>query len=392
MFPDEANLIREITARDSAFRDLAPATLDAAAARLARTASIDDFRLEAMRMLALGGNGHSRAIANAAVSVVPLRFLWLADGPCLVDGPHAGARLVSVNGIPTAEIFTRLRPCLAGTTQRARALCGFMLAWPPAIALATGPRTPPIYRLEAVKGGQFDLAPATTVPAESLYPTGERGPADRLIARQDICGSAAPPGPAMGRLPRQVIYIRIGALSAAPPAATAAHLAEIAQEIRGAHRLIVDLRGNPGGDFFGAAAFAQSLPKVAPGAALAVLVDKFTFSAALVTAALLKVHAGGRLVGEEMGDAAAFHAEGGTEVLPRSGLAIRYSDGWHDWANGKADPVLTPPNIAREMVAAGSLLPEVHAAPTGSDIVAGRDVALTAAIDLVSGEAWPHRG
>jgi hypothetical protein len=259
-----------------------------------------------------------------------------------------------------------------------------MLAWPPAVALATEVPTAPVYCFSTVGGDRVDLAASNTVPAEPLYPMQERGVADRLIARQGIAGGGdARRGTFLRQLAGQVPYVRIGDLSAAPPPATAAQLSAIATEIRGAHRLVVDLRGNPGGDFFGAATFARDLPEIAPGAALAVLVDKFTFSAALVAAALLKFHAGGVLVGEEMGDAAAFHAEGGTEVLPHSGLSIRYSDGWHDWAEGKADPVLTPPEISREMVPAGLLMPDMVATPTGADLAAGRDTTLAAALAMV---------
>lgn len=384
MLADEARRIREIAAKDTAFQEVAAADLDAAEARLAQSGTISGFRLEAMRTLALGRNGHSRAIANAAVQVAPIRLVWLADGPCLVEGPQAGARLLAVNGISVAEIFARLRPYLAGTDQRARALAGFMLAWPPAVALATGVPTVPVYRFATVGMDQVELAATDTVPAESLYPVGERGVADRLIAHQGIAdGSEARRGTFLRRLEGQIPYVRIGDLGAAPPQATAAKLSAIATEIQGARRIVVDLRGNPGGNFFGVAAFARDVPKVAPGAALAVLVDKFSFSAALVAAALLKFHAGGRLVGEEMGDAAAFHAEGGTEVLSQSGLSIRYSDGWHDWAEGKADPILTPPEIAREMVPAGTLMPYMVAAPTGADLAAGHDTTLAAALALV---------
>lgn len=384
MLADEARRIREIAAKDTAFQGVAAADLDAAEARLAQAATIDGFRLEAMRMLALGRNGHSRAIANAAVRVAPIRLVWLADGPCLVEGPQAGARLLAVNGISVAEIFARLRPYLAGTDQRARALAGFMLAWPPAVALATDEPTAPVYSFATVNEERVELAAAYTVPAVSLYPVWERGVADRLIADQGIADdSEARRGTFLRQLAGQVPYVRIGDLGAAPPSATAAQLSAIATEIRGARRLVVDLRGNPGGDFFGVAAFARNLPEVAPGVALAVLVDKFTFSAALVAAALLKFYAGGRLVGEEMGDAAAFHAEGGTAVLPQSGLSIRYSDGWHDWADGKADPVLTPPDIAREMVPAGSLTPAMVVTPTGADLAAGRDTTLAAALAMV---------
>jgi len=386
MLDYEAFRIRQIAAKDTAFQGVAATVLDAAEARLAQADTIDEFRLEAMRTLALGRNGHSRAIANAAVQVAPVRLVWLANGPCLVEGPEAGAQLLAVNGISVAEIFARLRPYLAGTDQRARALAGFMLAWPPAVALVTGVPTP-VYRLVTVGGDLVELATSDTVPAEALYPVAERGVADQLIAHQGIAEvGEARRGTFLRQLAGQVSYVRIGDLSAAPAPETVAQLTAIATEIRGARRLVVDLRGNPGGDFFGAATFARDLPKIAPEAALAVLVDKFTFSAALVAAALLKFHAGGRLVGEEMGDAAAFHAEGGTEVLPRSGLSIRYSDGWHDWAEGKADPVLTPPEISREMVPAGLLMPDMVATPTGADLAAGRDMTLAAALAMVREE------
>lgn len=386
MFDEDARRIREIAGRDTAVRGVSADDLDAAAARLAAAGSADGFRLAAMRLMALGGNGHSRAIANAAVRTAPLRFVWLADGPCLVEGPATGARLVAVNGRGPGEVFGRLRPYLAGTDQRARALAGFMLAWAPAVAMATGSGGVPAYRLEMPDGRQAELAPEDAIPAEPLYPVRERGVAERLIAGQGIATlEEARSGTFLRRLAGGMPYLRIGDLGAAPPEEIAARLAGIAEELQGARALVVDLRGNPGGDFFGAAAFARGLPAVAPEAALAVLVDKFTFSAAIVTAALLKVHAGGRIVGEEMGDGAAFHAEGGTEMLAQSGLAIRHSDGWHDWATGRADPVLTPPEIAREMVPAGSLLPARAAAPTGRDLAAGRDPALAAALEMIGG-------
>jgi len=384
MRAEEAHRIRTIAASDGAFGGIPASILDAAAARLAAAGSVDRFRLEAMRLMALGGNGHSRAIANEAVRVAPLRFVWLADGPWLIEGTQARSRLVAVNGVAPSEIVTALRPWLAGTDQRARVLAGFMLAWKPAVELATGTRGPPRYSLANPDGNILELQPETAVQAETIYPAREPGIADLLISRQGFADREdARCGTFLRRLAGGVPYVRIGDLGGAPAETIAARLTAIVMDLAGARRLVVDLRGNPGGNFFGAAAFARRLPEVAPGAALAVLVDRFTFSAALVTAALLKVHAGGRLVGEEMGDNARFHAEGGQDVLPWSGLTIRYSDGWHDWEGGRADPLLTPPGIAREMVAAGSLRPELPIATTGRDVAAGRDPVLAAALVLI---------
>jgi hypothetical protein len=103
------------------------------------------------------------------------------------------------------------------------------------------------------------------------------------------------------------------------------------------------------------------------------LVDKFTFSAAIVFVAILKHRLGNRLklIGEEMGDALTFFAEGGLLELSTSGAVVRYSSAFHDWKNGTTDDT-TPPEIARKIVPAGSLnldlewieRPAVEDAPT----------------------------
>ncbi len=383
MFVEDACRIREIVLKDTAFKSVANSSLDAAVLRLSQTQSLDGFRLESMRTLALANNGHTRAIANAAVQTWAIRFVWLADGPCVVEGSHAGARLLAVNDTEIPHIFASLRPYLAGTDQRARALAGFMLAWPPAISVATGVEGATVYRLRRLDGNIFNLTASELAQPGAIYPFRERGVAHTLIARAGIASlEEAQFGTFLRQFPGQIAYVRIADLGTDPVEVIAAKLAAISVQIRTAQRLVVDLRGNPGGDFFGTAAFARGLKDIAPGATLAVVVDKFTFSAAVVTAALLKFHARGRLVGEEMGDGAAFHAEGGTEVLPDSGLSIRHSNGWHDWGTGRAEAFLTPPEIAQEMIAAGSLLPEVAASPTGEDFSTGRDAALESALAL----------
>jgi hypothetical protein len=86
------------------------------------------------------------------------------------------------------------------------------------------------------------------------------------------------------------------------------------------------------------------------------LIDKFTFSAAIVFTAILKHRLGERLVliGEEMGDGLTFFAEGGTIDLSSSGAAVRYSTAFHDWAGGRTDET-TPAEIAERIVPTGTL-------------------------------------
>ncbi len=91
-------------------------------------------------------------------------------------------------------------------------------------------------------------------------------------------------------------------------------------------------------------------------AGLALLVDKFTFSAAIVFVAILKHRLGARLklIGEEMGDGLTFFAEGGTIDLSSSSAVVRYSSAFHDWAGGRIDET-TPKEIAEEIVPVGTL-------------------------------------
>jgi hypothetical protein len=385
MFPSDARRIGELATLDPSFRRVGPDILARAMRDLDATRSADAFRLQAMRVMALGGNGHSRAIANRTVRVVPLRLVWLGDGPCVASGPYRGARVVSMNGSATADVFRTIRPLLAGTDQRARALAGFMFAWPPAVAFATGCAGAPRYVLEMPDGNRADLHFHEAVPGEGLYPIREPGVANELIAAGGLANAdEARTGVFLRVLGGASHYVRIGDLAAKPAGAIAVLLDAILVRLAGARHVIVDLRGNPGGNFTGASGFTRKLRTVAPVAKVAVLVDKFTFSAAISTAALLKVHAGARIIGEEMGDGERFYAEGGLEELPQSGLAVRYSDGWHDWAEGRADPELTPPSIAAEMVGAGSLLPDIQVSVQGCDLISGRDAALECALAEVS--------
>lgn len=119
--------------------------------------------------------------------------------------------------------------------------------------------------------------------------------------------------------------------------------------------LLIDVRGNTGGDFLLTMPLIDALAQSA-SQRVVVLVDKFTFSAAIVFVAILKHRLGDRLrlIGEEMGDGSTFFAEGGLLDLPASGAVVRYSSAFHDWKTGMSDET-TPPEIARQVVPVGEL-------------------------------------
>jgi len=148
---------------------------------------------------------------------------------------------------------------------------------------------------------------------------------------------------------------------------------------------IVDLRPNQGGNFFNTVLFTQALPRLLPpDGRVFVLVGRATFSAALVTAAMLKANGGNRtvLIGETMGDADRFWAEGGNMTLPNSKIEVRYSNGLHDWASGCTDLDTCYWAAVAFGVRHISLAPEVYVEPTFADYAVGHDPALAAALAL----------
>lgn len=221
--------------------------------------------------------------------------------------------------------------------MRRRMLSGVMMVWPAALAVAGV--TEADYALE--DGARVRFGAADLVPALPLYPVSDTG---ALAAGQDPF-----PGPDAA-LVDGVWRVRLSDMKAITRDRTEAVASQIAAQPEPA---IVDLRGNPGGDFTKALPLIDALAR---GPRCAVLVDAYTFSAAIVVAVLIAHRLGPRaaLFGGDMGDDLRFWAEGDMEALPETGAALRYATAWHDWRDGQADAT-TPGTIARHLVAAGDV-------------------------------------
>ncbi len=396
-FEQDIDRLKRIADRcDPSFRDVAGDRLARATAELVAQARapIDRFLLAAMRYLALPQNAHTRAIPNNVIRVLPLRFVWLEDGPCIVDVADrglVGSRLIQVNGTPVAQFHERLSPFLAGTDQRRKAIGAIMLGWPEAIALVGLTVGHEIaLQIDTGNGGlqtvRYDES--ALVDASRYYPVHEPGIAYRLIRASGLCDREedarsgvfcrslqAPP----------VWYVRLGSLQSVEGAGPSRKLADVIGKLAASPKpaVIVDLRGNAGGNFLEALEFSKAVSATCgPTGKLLLLVDKFTFSAAIVVVALIKHHAACdcRIIGEAMGDATTFYAEGDLIRLPQSGLSVRYSTVFHDWNQGRADSRLTPPFLRRHLVAAGDLQPDLKVATTAQDLRAGRDSVVETAL------------
>ena len=323
-FETDRALVRSVVQRDPSFAGL---DLSGHLATMDQATSRDAFLLAAMRVMACAGNGHSRLIPNAAIQVWSKRIVAHHQGFALV---HEGEvhPITDVNGTPVDALLDRFRPWLAGTAARQSVIGAIFMAWPSVIGAHTVSY--------GVDGGTRRVRVDTLAPALPLYPMSDPG----LSLGADDTGATWDDPVWSLRLARFDVPMVSG-------------LAETILT-RPSANIVVDLRGNTGGDFRRILPVIDALRAGWSGSRIAVRVDRFTFSAAIVAAVLLQHHLGARLFGEAMGDGLQFWAEGGTEALPDSGAHLRWSSAWHDWETGQPDDT-TPPEIAQHMVATGPL-------------------------------------
>ncbi len=377
--------------RDPSFRCVEPRLIDEMLQSLERGATAEAYLLAAMRLMALPANGHTRLIPNAAIHTVPVRFVSIGQSVVLTDGAdeatgHRNSSLVAVNGVPVEEIFARARPYLAGTPARQRAIGAILFAWPGALReLGAGPATDRlVFTLAAPDRGESMLAfkESACVPSAQYYPIREHGAAKHPNARQKLAECTAL-GAAANRVRLMDFYC--------PDDDTLeTELSYAAGTVLSKPKtgIVFDLRGNPGGDFLRTVPFIDALAEGWRGERYAVLIDKFTFSAAIVFIAILTQKLKGRfeIIGEPMGDDTRFYAEGGTVTLPQTGAAVRYSTAWHDWETGQAADT-TPTDIVPHLVAAGTLAPDRLVEMTVSDLRCRADPQLAAARAFIASGA-----
>ncbi len=334
---------------DPAFERVPKSRLDQALVALkscANDTDKDGFLLTAMKVVALAGNGHSRLIPNAAISVVPRRIV-VRDGQPVWGEDGRAQRILAVDGAPYEQLLAAWSGLLAGNVARCQVLSGIMLAWPAALQWAGVGRGESIrYHLETGAERSFSLQ--DVVPALPLYPVAETGAEDPRLDDHGLSGGS------ILEMRFAAWWWRVADLKALDVVQVARGVSQMSEQ-PGAN-VVIDLRGNPGGSFLKAIPLIDWLRTQWRGTRCAVLVNAYTFSASIVTAALLTYHLGSRaqLIGSDMGDDLAFFAEGGTIVLQDTGAHLRHSTAHHDWENGQV-ATSTPPEIADHMVAAGPL-------------------------------------
>ena len=290
-----------------------------------------------------------------------------ADDPAV-----RGARVTAFEGTPAAEVLERARRFVPCPNESCFLVFAPGILRTPGLLHQMGVSADPSrLRLEVVRadGSAAEIELPRVTPEEfrearpeeivldedrlPLYRRGDRGP---------YWFEALPD--------RGALYFRFAlAADSEEPLAEVARRALAERAALDPGPVIVDLRGNPGGNPQAhiplVAALAAADGARGP-AALRVLVDRDVFSAAVVAAGDLERRAGALLVGEEPGDLGHLTTDARPFTLRHSGAEI--------WV---------PIKLMRTAGGAGErarLVPARRSAPTFEDWLAGRDPALEAAL------------
>ncbi len=378
---------------------------------LARADGYDSvgFWMQVSRAVALSGNGHTNVNADdPPFPGLPFGAWWFRDGLYIVKAAPAHARLLGarIDRIGTqgaTQALGSVSPYIAGIERRIRAVSPRYLRIPALLHRLgiTSSDTEARLTLTLASGSTEEVVLSSETGEDPGQSDSEEWgvliPSDRRTSgRWSHVLDTVEPRPAVYRASvdvehewltedHRILYVRSNRISGSGGdelSLTWKLVGIVMTEVlpNPVQVVVVDLRLNSGGNFGNAILFAQALPRVlAPGARVYVLVSGSTFSAAIVTAAMLKDSGGARvtLVGSGMGDCPKFWAEGSRVSLPNSKLSIKPSWGFQDWEEaGRDRDRYFWANVVWGPSHRIDLSPEIEIEPTFDDYRAGRDPVL----------------
>ena len=373
------------------------------------TMSDAEFYLGLAAAIALGNNGHTNLSYRPQYSdfnTICARFYTFNDGVYVVSAApdHAdaiGHRVKAIDGTPIEQLQASLQ-AYRGGNETWRTLYSTLILESPDLLNAAGfaassdtldltlisgeglPETVSFNGHDAENPGDLPWRSAW----QSLVPDPENPAYPDWTHAMDLAGAALP---RYLTQPEQVLDYELengGYYIRALPGFKAGE-----QSIKGAYKailadipdasldyLVVDFRLHDGGDYTKSMAFSKAAPKkVKEDGAIYIITGPNTFSAAIVTTAMLKYYSGerGLIIGEQMGDREAFWAERGSSFrLPNTGYYVNYATGYHDWEKGcKGEPYCYTMNEMYE-VPAGDLSPAVTLDQSFDSYQSGEDVVL----------------
>jgi hypothetical protein len=360
----DVDYFAKVIARDRAF---SPAQRETAEARIAALRALPnalpppELHVALMQVMALADNGHSRvdATADQGTLIVPLRVTRFTEGFYVTRAETAyrdmlGGRVVSIDGHPIDQILLQLdtlRGGVGGFPRESDATYIIVQDLLYGLGIATDPRTStwtvvlPGGRTVTRRLDAYSMQEGDGIPPSGrwLSPEPSKGVEQDWSAYHPQ--SADPPEtwrdfdnpfrifPAAG-ICAQVV--RLQSIEDVDGHRIAPFLSALEATLRANPpcAVILDLRGDGGGDYTNTWHFAHVLPHLlAPDGRIFVLTNSQTFSAAITTAAFVKDAGGDRvtIIGEPVGDRLSFFSEGNKACLPNLKVCAYPQTAKHDY-------------------------------------------------------------
>ncbi|ALU41475.1 S41 family peptidase [Pseudoalteromonas rubra] len=324
------------------------------------------------------GDGHSNYLMMSGPHQhFPFRFKFFGDTLKVVDATSEyrgliGTQLHSINGLSVAELYTQLAPVLPGVDNQFseqssfeyylslhKLLLGLGIVKQglPAsfhFIAGTNEKTLQISPVSMQEFGKLSSAYSRVEPKLTAQDIGMPGITLSLLENQKAAyfDFASYPTP-------EQVMLRCDALQST-------------LESAGSRYLIIDFRGNSGGNFYsGLALSACLLPldQIDWMRGVYVLTDSVTFSAAMSNTAQFRQILNAQVVGTPTGGDPNHFAENSQFLMPNSGRRFTLSKRYYPFIAEQSD----------------SVYPDIHIEPSWDDYRRGRDTVLTELLVRLNG-------
>jgi hypothetical protein len=332
-----------------------------------RSGSLSDaqFDLAIAQMVALADNGHSRVQPGPLSrrhNRLPCRFYHFDDGYRIIRARPAcaellGARVLQLDGHPIEDTADGMFQYFGGPRNHYDQFAAVFFLESPELLNAAGLADAADHLVLQVLLRDGTTRDATVI-AEPPDATAPRVYSDEYLSPKRIENEpddwlpllapdahlplflrdySTEPFQAEYRPEEGIYYAQFRSNEDEPGHPIGPFVTRIEREIAAdrPRTIVLDLRLDQGGNFTTTASLMKNLTKLASSVEhLYVLTSAWTFSAGIVSVALLKEHNGGKvtLIGEPVGDRIRLWAEGGSLKLPNSGLILGFATGLHDYS------------------------------------------------------------
>jgi hypothetical protein len=365
----DLDYFRKLVALDFAFSPGARAQANKKIDRLEQSPVVlshAQFRVDAMRVMALADNGHTTtSVASGNPMELPVRVAEFSDGLYVTHatGAHAallGGRVVAIDGHSIDTVMHDIEAIRGGAPQFRRYYAAFLVTIQDVLSGLgiTSATDRSVWTVEKSDGTR-------TTETLVAYPAPKDEPfafAERWYSNEPLDGLGKgwkALGPAHGLpislrdfdKPYRLFWLSGGCTAVIQlKSNTDDGKRKIADFLSGTQstfeqrkpcNIIFDNRFNGGGDYTKTYSFAHSLIDDVPSPGrIYLLTGPSTFSAGITTTTFIKQSGGDRvsILGEQVGDRLAFFAEGVRACLPNYHLCLYYQRGKHDYQHPCRDP------------------------------------------------------